>query len=133
MIPAPKLLWGATIFLPDDEVALKFVRAMKGERLPGVPHFTHIPASLEFFNQRALDMVMAYKQESPAFQQLQELPEDYVCAVYVEFNLMHENRFLPMLRELERMCALWAEIQSAPGGPRRPGVGKAAVFPPYGA
>lgn len=113
LIPAPKLLWGATIFLPDDEVALRFVRAMKGERLPGVPHFAHIPASLEFFNQRALNMVMAYKQESPAFDQLQELPKDYVCAVYVEFNLMHENRFLPMLRELEQV------VRAVGGDPER--------------
>ena len=45
-------------------------------------------------------MVMAYKQESPAFQQLQELPEDYVCAVYVEFNLMHENRFFYFLPDV---------------------------------
>lgn len=113
LIPAPKLLWGATIFLPDDETALRFVRAMKGERLPGIPHFTHTPASLEFFNQRALDMVMAYKQESPAFQQLQALPEDYVCAVYVEFNLMHENRFLPILRELEQV------VRAVGGDPER--------------
>ena len=101
------------LFLPDDETALRFVRAMKGERLPGVPHFTHTPASLEFFNQRALDMVMAYKQESPAFQQLQALPEDYVCAVYVEFNLMHENRFLPILRELEQV------VRAVGGDPER--------------
>lgn len=84
--PSLKHLWGLTAFFPDDEIALSYVRAMKGRPDPGVPQFEYRPSSIEFFNKNALDMVVRQKQITPAFNQLQELPEHYNCAVYVEFG-----------------------------------------------
>ena len=40
------------------------------------------------------------KAETPAFRQLQELPEDYNCAVYAEFNPRDPALFLPTLSAL---------------------------------
>ena len=42
----------------------------------------------------------AQKAETPAFRQLQPLPENYCCAVYVEFNLDEENGLCPVLETL---------------------------------
>ena len=109
LMDAPKLLWGMTAFFPDDENALAYVQAMKGKKLPGVPEFAHRPASLEFFNKNALDMIVRQKEITPAFRQLQELPEDYNCAVYVEFNSDDKDGMLPVLKDV-------APVLSAVGG-----------------
>ena len=100
LMPAPKHLWGLTAFFPDDENALSYVRAVKGRPDPGVPAFPHRAASIEFFNKNALDMVVRQKEITPAFRQLQELPEHYNCAVYLEFNGNDPAEILPILRDL---------------------------------
>ena len=92
LLPSPALLCGVTAFFPDDECALAYVYAMK--------KFRPKPASIEFFDKRALDLVEAQKAETPAFRQLQPLPENYCCAVYVEFNLDDENGLCPVLERL---------------------------------
>ena len=86
LMPAPKHLWGVTAFFPSDESALAYVRAVKGRPDPGVPRFPRPAASIEFFDKNALDMVQRQKAVTPAFRQLQELPENYCSAVYVELN-----------------------------------------------
>ena len=92
LLPSPALLCGVTAFFPDDECALAYVRAMKA--------FSPKPASIEYFGKRALDLVEAQKAETPAFRQLQPLPEDYCCAVYVEFNLEDVHGLCPTLEAL---------------------------------
>ena len=39
LMPAPKHLWGVTAFFPDDECALVYIRAVKGQAVPGMPRF----------------------------------------------------------------------------------------------
>ncbi len=109
LMNAPRHLWGLTAFFPDDENALAYVRAMKGHSDAGVPDFAHKPASIEFFDKNALDMVARQKAVTPAFNQLQELPENYSCAVYVEFNDDDPGEMIPVLR------ALSAVIQAVGG------------------
>ncbi len=105
LMPAPKLMWGATTFLPSDEDALHFIRAVRGEQLPGVPLFQHKPASLEFFNKNALEMILKQKEVTAAFSQLLEIPENFNCAVYTEFNSTDPSTFLPILTELAQVVA----------------------------
>ena len=77
-----------TAFFPDDENALQYVYAMT--------QFDPKPASIELFDKRALDLVEAQKAETPAFRQLQPLPENYCCAVYGEFNLDDKGGLCPV-------------------------------------
>ena len=97
LLPSPALLCGVTAFFPDDENALQYVYAMK--------KFEPKPASIEFFDKRALDLVEAQKAETPAFRQLQPLPENYCCAVYVEFNLDDKGGLCPVLEKLAPVIA----------------------------
>ena len=90
--PTPALLAGVTAFFPKDECALQYVREMK--------RFAPSPAAIEFFNRNALDLVEAQKAETLAFRQLQPLPEDYCCAVYVEFNLDGQDALHGILGKL---------------------------------
>ena len=103
LMDAPKLMWGSTTFLPNDQAALDYIRVIRGEELPGKPHFKHKPASIEFFNKNALEMILKQKEITPAFQQLQEIPAGFNCAVYAEFNDYDSENFLPVLRELAKV------------------------------
>ncbi|MDO4581220.1 MAG: FAD-binding oxidoreductase [Bacillota bacterium] len=118
LIDAPKLMWGATAFMPSDEAALTYVRLLRGEKLPGLPVFEHKPASLEFFNKHALTMILKQKEITPAFAQLQELPADYCSAVYVEFNDADSESFAPVLRELRNV------VEAVGGDPDKTWVAK---------
>ena len=109
LMKSPGHLWGLTAFFPDDENALAYVRAVKGHSDPGVPDFPYRPASIEFFNKNALDMVVRQKEFTPAFRQLQELPDNYNCGVYVEFNNESKDEMPPIIRSL-------AEVLPAVGG-----------------
>ncbi|MCL2496031.1 MAG: FAD-binding oxidoreductase [Clostridiales bacterium] len=111
LMDAPRLMWGCTAFLPHDEAALNYVRVLRGEKLPNLPHFPYKPAALEFFNKNALEMILKQKEITPAFQQLQELPPDFNCAVYVEFNDADSDQFWPVLDEL-------SQVVEAVGGSR---------------
>lgn len=113
LLPSPALLSGVTAFFPDDECALSYVRAMKA--------FVPKPASIEFFGKRALDMVEAQKAETPAFQQLQPLPEGYCCAVYVEFNFDRKDALCPTLARLSGV------LEASGGDPERTWVARDAL------
>lgn len=101
LMPAPKLMWGCTAFLPSDAAAITYVRLLRGEQIAGMPHFTNKPAAIEFFNKNALEMVLKQKEITPAFGQLQEIPADFNCAVYAEFNSADTADFWPVLADLK--------------------------------
>ena len=121
LMPAPKHLWGVTAFFPDDECALSYVRAVKGRPDPGVPRFPRPAASIEFFDKNALDMVQRQKAVTPAFRQLQELPEDYCSAVYVELN---DDDPAGMPEVLEALAAV---LRATGGDPDRTWVARDAL------
>ena len=77
LIPRPGAVNGLTVFLPDEESALKLVRVLR-EQLS--------PAAVEFFNHDALDLLRRIKSESSAFEKIPALKPDYHTAVYTEFH-----------------------------------------------
>lgn len=103
LMPAPKHLWGMTAFFPDDERALAYVRALKGRPDPGVPRTGKKAASIEFFDSRALQMVMRQKDVTPAFRRLPDIPDDGRCAVYAEFNGDDPAEMIPVLKDLSAL------------------------------
>ena len=102
LMRAPGHLWGVTAFLPGDEAALSYVEALKD--------MAHKPAAIEFFGHRALAMVERQRTLTPAFARLQELPEDYGCAVQWEFN--DEDK--------PQCCTTWRFCGAAETGGGRP-------------
>ena len=100
LMPAPKLMWGCTAFLPDDQSALRYIRLLRGEKLAGFPQFKHKPAAIEFFDKNAMKLFLYHRQKTPAFQQLPEPNPGFECAVYVEFNEQNTEAFWPCLKDL---------------------------------
>ena len=118
LMDAPKLMWGVTTFLSKDQAALDYIRVIRGDELAGIPYFSHKPAAIEFFDKNALDMILKQKEITPAFQQLQEVPSDYNCAVYAEFNDSDMDSFLPALKDLAKV------IEAVGGNPDNTWVAK---------
>ncbi len=84
LIPPPAAVLGLTAFLPSEEAALKFVRALRerGGDAPGsVP-----TVAIEFFDHAALDLLRRAKAENPAFESLPPLADHFHTAVYCEFH-----------------------------------------------
>jgi D-lactate dehydrogenase (cytochrome) len=79
LIPAPAAVLGMTAFLPSEEAALQFVRALReGEEVA--------PVAIEFFDHDALDLLRRMAAEDPAFEHLPSLRSHFHTAVYTEFH-----------------------------------------------
>lgn len=103
LIPAPRAIWGITIFFPEEKTALKFVRAVRGETIGKERPFPHRPVSIEFFNNKALDLLRKQKEHNPAFGQIQELKADYHTAIYVEYHGDNEKDLFKIAMSLGKL------------------------------
>ena len=87
LVPAPRSIWGITVFFPREDAALRFVRAVRGETTGAVKTpFPYRPAAIEYFNSKALELLRKQKEQNPAFAQIQELKTAYNTAIYVEYH-----------------------------------------------
>lgn len=91
LAPAPPVIWGVTAFLPSLPAALRFVRAVRGERLEGVPPGAERPAAIELFDRHALDLLRLQKRERASFAWLPAIPAAGHTAVYVEYHCENET------------------------------------------
>ncbi len=108
--PAAPVRWGFTAFLPSEEEALKYVRAVRGEDVEGVDtEMVAKPSAIEFFNDLALEMLRKQKADNPAFAYLPEMPPEYNTAVYVEYEGQDED-------EVAEAIMAAAEMAEACGG-----------------
>ena len=109
LMPRPAQIWGLTAFLPDDAAAVRFVRAVRGEKAGSAPSAVGRPAAIEFFNADALDLLRNMRREDPAFATLPPVPDGAVDAVYVEYHAGTED-------EAERAVTAASEIMVQCGG-----------------
>jgi D-lactate dehydrogenase (cytochrome) len=81
LIPPPGAVLGLTAFLPSEEAALQFVRALRED-----PTISPRPVAIEFFDHEALELLRRMKAENPAFEKLLPLRPHFHTAVYIEFH-----------------------------------------------
>lgn len=102
LISRPAAVLGLTAFLPSEEAALQFVRAVRGDggQAPGSLR----PVAIEYFDHNALELLRRMKAENPAFEDIPALQPDFHTAVYVEFHgddeKMAEDAMLQVLDPL---------------------------------
>lgn len=109
LIEKPQAVHGLMVFLPDEEAALKLVRAVRGEAVDSLDQIEVSPAAVEFFNHDALDLIRKAKSDSSAFDSIPALMPHYHTAVYVEFHGESEER-------LEEQVMMVIEAATALGG-----------------
>jgi len=83
LIPVPQAIWGVVAFFPSEENALQFVTDL---RKTGTN-----PAAIEFFDERALDLLRTQKLANPAFEKIPEPPAGRNTAIYVEYHCEDDN------------------------------------------
>ena len=86
LIEKPRNIVGLTTYLPSEEVALQYVRFLRGEAIPGLPVADLMPCAIEFFNADVLNLLRKMKAENPAFEKLPILKAHYHTAIYAEFH-----------------------------------------------
>lgn len=109
LIPKPNAIVALTAFLPSESIALKFVRAMRGEQVEGIPLVNPNPVAIEFFNSNALNLLRRAKSTNAAFANIPALRPDSHTAVYIELHADSENAIeKSMAQVMEVMTKLGA-------------------------
>ncbi|MGD9566992.1 MAG: FAD-binding oxidoreductase [Sedimentibacter sp.] len=100
--------WGVTIFMSDEDKALDLVRVLRGEKI-----FDHIeslglnPSAIEFFSNKALEMLRQQQKTNPAFSSIQEIKENYHTAVYIEVEKDSDDE---IWKEIEKLGDIIVEL-----------------------
>lgn len=86
LIPKPSAVHGLVVFLPSQEAALKLVRYLRGEPVDGLVPLPSRPTGIEFFDNKALDLLRKIRAEYPAFEKIPVLKPHFHTAIYTEFH-----------------------------------------------
>jgi len=84
LIPRPETVFALTVFMPTEDLALDFVRILRGEGVANAPNLR--PVAIEFFDHNALDLLRRMKEEYSAFADIPALQPHFHTAVYTEFH-----------------------------------------------
>ena len=95
LLDYPEKIYALTAFFTDEKSALEYVEEIKES--------AHVPASIEYFNEQALDLIGIQKQKGGSFSQIPEFPNGAVCAVYTEFHGHDENECMEAAFEYGRI------------------------------
>lgn len=90
LLSQPEYTWGITAFFNAEKDALKFVDELKLSS-------DIKPAAIEFFNQRAIDILRKQRQVNPAFAKIRPLEDIYNTAIYIE---LHGNHYDEMVERV---------------------------------
>lgn len=85
LIPKPLAVTALTLFMPDEESALKIVKKLRGYSENDIDLLTK-PVAIEFFNADALNLLRESKEKSSAFANIPAIKPHYHTAIYVEFH-----------------------------------------------
>ena len=114
LIPVPGAINGLTVFLPDEQSALKAVRILRGEEIDGIEPIPVIAAGIEFFNSNALNLLRKMKSEYPAFEKIPAIKPEFHTAVYAEFHGASDDELEEaVMAAMERFMELGASDEDA--------------------
>lgn len=107
LLPLPPVVWGITAFFDRQQKALRYVRLLRGEEEGAALDLR--PASLEFFNGDALQILRQQREKGGVFAQIRPIPERWNTAVYAELHCQDQQQ------ALDKLLALGQAIQLAGG------------------
>ncbi|MDY2778170.1 MAG: FAD-binding oxidoreductase [Collinsella sp.] len=97
LIPAPRLTWGVSCFLPSERAALDLVVAAR----PALA----CASAIEYLDGAALQILRSMRSRSAAFASLPAIPSSYGACVFIELACEGEDRALGELESLGRLLA----------------------------
>jgi D-lactate dehydrogenase (cytochrome) len=107
LIPSPGGVVALVVFLPDEDAALEFVRALRLS-------ISARPAAIEFFNYDALSLLRDARDRHSAFSTIPVLKSDLHTAIYTEFHSDNPDDLDDAVAEvMEAMISLGASDEDA--------------------
>ncbi len=94
LLPHPKYIYCLTTFFTSEDKALKYIRAVREKE--------EKPASIEYFNHKALNLLREQKKSKPAFSDILDMPDHFHTAVYVEYHGDLEEAVTNMILEASK-------------------------------
>lgn len=110
VLPEPKHLWGAVVFFPEEEHALRFVHLLRGDA-GSQDEMLLQPQAIEFFGADTLAMLREAQSNGTALTDMSEIPTG--CAIYTEFAAEDRSELEPLFSQLGQ------QIEAAGGDPKR--------------
>jgi D-lactate dehydrogenase (cytochrome) len=92
LLSLPRRIAAVTSFFATEKSALDFVDSTRKSNIN--------PAALEYFDENSLEMLRTERQNNPSFIDLQELPENYYSAVYIEIHASSKQEQDKMLSKI---------------------------------
>lgn len=92
LIPRSKAIQSLTLFLSEEEAAIKLVDIARSAALR--------PSAIEFFSHDALDLLRNAKATNPAFEAIPVLKPHYHTALYLEYHGEDEGQIEEAVMEL---------------------------------
>ena len=91
--PLPRISWGATVFLPDEEAACRYAEAVRSQ--------VKCAAAIEYFDPGALDILRQRKAQGDVFATLPDLTvAGDGAAVFTELHCDHRKEAMAALATL---------------------------------
>jgi D-lactate dehydrogenase (cytochrome) len=96
LVRTPACRWGIMAFFPAEDAAIRFMKAVRSEPVE------RRPVAVEFFDDRALDLLRRQKASNPAFGGIPAMPPSFHTAIYVEYHGSEEQ----VVEAVDRMSGL---------------------------
>ena len=114
VLPEPKHLWGAVVFFPQEDSAIRFVHLLRGDGSNRDGMLLQ-PQAIEFFGVDTLGMLREAQRAGEALTDMTEIPAG--CAVYTEFASDGRDGERPEQHgELEQLCGRLGQLIKEAGG-----------------
>ena len=117
VLPEPKHLWGAVVFFPTEDCAIRFVHLLRGDSAgqtaAGVANRPASPApqAIEVFGTDTLEMLREAQRTGMALTDMADIPAG--CAIYTEFAAEDRSELEPLFSRLGQ------QIETAGGDPKQ--------------
>jgi len=111
LIKEPVEKWGLMFFFKEEDNAISFVKALRGDDLPqplaqeteACEDMEFSPVAIEYFNGDALELLRIQKETNAAFSNIANVDRKFKSAVYVELHGDDEDGVMEAMGEaLER-------------------------------
>ena len=110
VLPEPKHLWGAVVFFPTENSAIRFVHLLRG-KAANQDGMLLQPQAIEFFGTDTLNMLREAQRAGTALTDMADIPAG--CAIYTEFAAEDRAELEPLFSRLGH------QIEEAGGDPKQ--------------
>ncbi|BES64097.1 FAD-binding oxidoreductase [Gottschalkiaceae bacterium SANA] len=101
LMPVPMQKMGILFFFRENELAIEFVRWIRGENVDWLEERpVGGPIAIEYMNQSAFQIVKEFRELKPELKRFQQIPHAVEAGVYLEFHEESEEKIEQVAEQL---------------------------------